>query len=244
VVIIKLERHEKWNRLRIPRFIYWEMDIDPRILWIEGRRAVSPSFIPDLRRKDYHVEIVSTGVEALSRLSDIDPDLVVVNAASMRTTGKRICQSINGQSDGLPVVLITDRDLQVTRTIQADVVLTLPFTTRKLINRIAPLLPGDDKNFLRAGPIRLDLDKKRVKCESREANLTPRLVQLLKLMMENPNEVIERGKIFYKVWETDYMGDTRTLDVHMSWLRKAIEKDPRNPKFLITIRGMGYRLDV
>jgi DNA-binding response OmpR family regulator len=63
-------------------------------------------------------------------------------------------------------------------------------------------------------------------------------------MMENPNEVIERGKIFYKVWETDYMGDTRTLDVHMSWLRKAIEKDPRNPKFLITIRGMGYRLDV
>jgi len=228
----------------IPRFIYWEMDIIPRILWIEGRRAVGPSFIPGLRSKDYHVEIVSTGVEALSRLSDIDPDLVVVNAASMRTTGKRICQSINGQSDGLPVVLITDRDLQVTRTIQADVVLTLPFTTRKLINRIAPLLPGDDKNFLRAGPIRLDLDKKRVKCESREANLTPRLVQLLKLMMENPNEVIERGKIFYKVWETDYMGDTRTLDVHMSWLRKAIEKDPRNPKFLITIRGMGYRLDV
>ena len=63
-------------------------------------------------------------------------------------------------------------------------------------------------------------------------------------MMENPNEVIERGKIFRKVWETDYTGDTRTLDVHMSWLRKAIEKDPRNPEFLITMRGMGYRLDV
>ncbi|MFC2053852.1 response regulator transcription factor [Chloroflexota bacterium] len=220
------------------------MEIEPRILWIEGRRAVSPSFIPGLRSKGYHIEIVSTGVEALSRLSDTDPDLVVVNAASMRTTGKRICQSINGQSDGTPVVLITDRDLKETRTIQADVVLTLPFTTRKLVNRITPLLPGDDKNLLRAGPIRLDLDKKRVKCDSREANLTPRLVQLLKLMMENPNEVIERSKIFRKVWETDYTVDTRTLDVHMSWLRKAIEKDPRNPKFLITIRGMGYRLDV
>ena len=228
----------------VPRRIYREMEIEPRILWIEGRRAVSPSFIPDLRRKDYHIEIVSTGVEALSRLSEIDPDIVVVNAASMRTTGKRICQSINGQLDDLPVVLITDRDLSETRTIQADVVLTLPFTTRKLVNRIAPLLPGDDKNLLRAGPIRLDLDKKRVMCESREANLTPRLVQLLKLMMENPNEVIERGEIFRKVWETDYTGDTRTLDVHMSWLRKAIEKDPRNPEFLITMRGMGYRLDV
>jgi DNA-binding response OmpR family regulator len=63
-------------------------------------------------------------------------------------------------------------------------------------------------------------------------------------MMENPNEVIERGEIFRKVWETDYTGDTRTLDVHMSWLRKAIEEDPRNPEFLITMRGMGYRLDV
>jgi DNA-binding response OmpR family regulator len=87
------------------------------------------------------------------------------------------------------------------------------------------------------------MDGKRVRCLDKEERLTPRLIQLLKTLMEHPGEVIEREKLFSEVWRTEYTGDTRTLDVHISWLRQAIEEDPRNPRYLKTIRGVGYRLD-
>jgi DNA-binding response OmpR family regulator len=94
------------------------------------------------------------------------------------------------------------------------------------------------------GPIRLDLEKRRVRCLGKSTKLTPRLVVLLNLLMEKHGEVVEREPLFKKAWETNYTGDTRTLDVHISWLRRAIELDPENPKFLKTIRGVGYRLDI
>jgi len=94
------------------------------------------------------------------------------------------------------------------------------------------------------GPIRLDLEKRRVRCMGKSTKLTPRLVTLLQLLMEKHGEVVEREPLFKKAWETNYTGDTRTLDVHISWLRQAIELDPDNPKLLKTIRGVGYRLDV
>jgi len=120
----------------------------------------------------------------------------------------------------------------------------LPFTAQKLVNRIKPLLPGDGKNMVHAGPLKLDLDKRRVRCLNKSSKLTPRLIALLRLLMDKHGEVVERDALFKKVWETNYTGDTRTLDVHISWLRQAIEIDPDNPKFLKTIRGVGYRLDV
>ena len=113
-----------------------------------------------------------------------------------------------------------------------------------MVNRIRHLLPGDGKDSLHAGPIRLDLDKRIVRCLGRQTRLTPRLVRLLKILIEHPGEVIERRLLFSKVWETDYTDDTRTLDVHVYWLRRAIEADPEKPKFLKTVRGVGYRLDV
>ena len=220
------------------------MQSEARILWIEGKRAVSPYFIPGLRKKGFKIETVSTGGEALSRLPDKSLNLVVVNAASMRTSGTRICHSIQNHSGGIPVLLITERSVSDLRGIEAEVVLQLPFTTRKLINRIKPYIPGDDKNALRAGPIKLYTDKKRISCEGREASLTPRMVHLMRIFMENPNQVIDRKDLFREVWETEYTEDTRTLDVHISWLRKAIEEDSRHPKYLITIRSEGYRLEV
>jgi DNA-binding response OmpR family regulator len=87
------------------------------------------------------------------------------------------------------------------------------------------------------------VDGKRVRCQGKEERLTPRLTHLLQTLMEHAGEVIEREKLFSEVWKTEYTGDTRTLDVHISWLRQAIEEDPRNPRFLKTIRGVGYRLD-
>jgi len=215
-----------------------------RILWIEGKRAHSPSFIPNLRKKGYTVDVVFTGTEALARLDEIDPDLVILNASSMRTSGKRICYAIRERVDGLPILLITSAGSNIPDDICAQVVLELPFTVRKLHNRIVPLLPGDGENMLHVGPIRLDLERKRVRCQGREARLTPRLTTILRTLMLHKGEVLERKELFRQIWRTEYTGDTRTLDVHISWLRQAIEIDPRNPQFLKTIRGVGYRLDV
>lgn len=214
------------------------------ILWIESKRANSPEFIPGLRKKGYLIETVPTGAQALSHLEGIAPDLVVVNAASMRSNGSRICKSIRYQESELPILLITARNQDYPEEICADVILPLPFTIRKLNNRITRILPGDSDQIIRGGPIRLDPERQIVTSHGKEKRLTPRLMMLLKTFLESPGIVIKREKLFRSIWETNYVGDTRTLDVHISWLRQAIEKDPRNPKLLVTIRGVGYRLDI
>jgi DNA-binding response OmpR family regulator len=215
-----------------------------RILWIEGKRADGPSFVPLLRKKDFLVETVLTGTEAITRLSNFDPDLVVINAASLRTSGKRICNDLRKHVNGIPILLIAKPDQMISEDVCANAVLTLPFTLRKLVNRILPLLPGEGSQSLHIGPLWLDLERKRVHCLGREARLTPRLALLLQALMQRAGEVIDRKQLFREVWNTNYTGDTRTLDVHSSWLREAIEEDPRKPRFLKTIRGLGYRLDI
>lgn len=214
-----------------------------RILWVEGKRTDSKSFVPSLRKKEYWVEIVPTGSAAVACLVEVDPDLVVVNAASLRSSGKRICNEIREKSSELPIVLIVSPEHAISGVTSANVVLELPFTSRKLLNRIAPLLPGDGKNILHVGFIRLDLERKRVRCLGREARLTPRMTHLLQVLLIHAGEAVERQRLFSEVWDTKYTVDTRTLDVHISWLREALEDNPRQPQFLKTIRGVGYRLD-
>jgi DNA-binding response OmpR family regulator len=213
------------------------------LLVIESRHAEIPSFASDLQKKGFDVHLAQNGSKAVARLKEVSPSLVVINAASLRSTGLRICQSIREKDPKLPIILILENDNEVSKD-AADAVLTLPFTVQKLVNRINPLLPGDGKNVLHVGPIRLDLEKRRVRCFGRSTKLTPRLVTLLHLLMDKHGEVVEREPLFKKAWETNYTGDTRTLDVHISWLRRAIELDPDNPKLLKTIRGVGYRLDI
>ena len=210
---------------------------------MEGKRADSASFVSSLRNKEYWVEIVPTGSVAVARLVEVDPDLVVVNAASMRSSGKRICNEIREKSGKLPIVLIVSPEHALSGVASANAVLVLPFTSRKLLNRIAPLLPGDGKNILHVGYIRLDLERNRVRCLGREARLTPRMTHLLQVLLLHAGEAVDRQKLFSEVWETKYTLDTRTLDVHISWLREALEENPRQPQFLKTIRGVGYRLD-
>ena len=215
-----------------------------RILWVEGKRANSPSFVPSLRKKEFQVEVVPTGNTALESLLIFDPDVVVVNAASLRTSGRRICKELRNKVNNLPIIVISQDDEVNSEQIDANVVLHLPFTARKLLNRIIHLLPADETQILHAGPIRLNLRLKKVRCKGREARLTPRLVRLLQILMEHPGEMLRREDLFREVWNTAYVGDTRTLDVHVSWLREAIEEDPRRPRFIKTVRGVGYRLDV
>lgn len=213
------------------------------LLVIEGRHAEIPSFASDLQKKGFDIRSFQNGSQAVSKLKQINPAIVVINAASLRSTGIRICLSLRKKDPKLPIILILEKEKPVDKDL-ADSVLALPFTAQKLVNRVKALMPGDGNNMINVGPIRLDVEHRRVKCLGKSTKLTPRLITLLNILMDKHGEVVEREALFKKVWETNYTGDTRTLDVHISWLRRAIELDPDNPKFLKTIRGIGYRLDV
>jgi len=215
------------------------------VLWIEGRWSNNPNFVSILEKKGFNIDTVPTGKAALEVLEKSKYDLVVVNAASMRTSGKRICLAIKEKKNRIPVLLICDPEKVMRGNSDCiNVVLVLPFTSRKLVNRIEPLLPGDETRLMKIGPIRLDKDRNQIRSYGKKTTLTPRLIRLLEMLIDNRGKVVEREELFKKVWRTNYTGDTRTLDVHISWLRQAVEKDPRNPQLLKTIRGVGYRLDV
>ncbi len=214
------------------------------ILLIEGKRAEHPSFFMGLTRKGFHVDSVPSGSAALTRLVERQPHLVLIDAASMRTSGKRICQSIRKKVPGIPIVLIVEQEVESSNGLDAEVVLSQPFTLQKLLNRIRPLLPSDEKNLIVVGDLQLDVEQRWVRYQERQSSLTPRLVALLKALMDRKGEVIDRKELFRMVWETGYTGDTRTLDVHISWLRQAIEEDPRHPRLIKTVRSVGYRLDL
>jgi len=215
-----------------------------KILLIEGKRTEHASFVTGLIKKGFQVETVANGTAALTRLAEDRPHLVLVDAASMRTSGRRICQSIRQQFSGLPITLVLAAKMPEQDKFEADVVLVQPFTLQKLLNRIRPLLPVEPRDVVTVGPLQLDLEQRMARLDNRQARLTPRLVVLLRTLMEHPGEVIERKALFSQVWDTNYTEDTRTLDVHMSWLREALEDDPRHPVYIKTVRGVGYRLDL
>jgi DNA-binding response OmpR family regulator len=218
--------------------------MDANILLIEGKRVDNPTYFSGLTKKGYHVDTVPNGSGALVFLDDHFPQLVLINAVSMRTSGRRICKSIRDKAKDIPIVLVVNENEENLENIQANVVLALPFTLQKLLNRIRPLLPSEEKKLHQVGTLRLDVEHRKVYFRDKQVGLNPRLILLLKTLMDHQGEVISRDDLFKTVWETAYIGDTRTLDVHISWLRHALEEDPRHPKYIKTVRGVGYRLDV
>jgi len=217
--------------------------VSAKILVVEGNRVEHESFIEGLRKKGFMVSSAANGTIALIRVKEVVPDVVVIDAPSLRTNGKRICQSLRRENSKQAIILIVDGAQPAPLQVEANAILPLPFTAQKLANRIRTLLPETGRNVITAGPVKLYLDQNLVRCLSKRTVLTPRLVVILELLIEHRGEVIDRETLYKKAWETDYTGDTRSLDVHISWLRRALESDPRNPRFLKTIRGVGYRLD-
>jgi DNA-binding response OmpR family regulator len=214
------------------------------ILLIESDRASAPSFAPALEKKGYEVTIRHDVSKALNKLNSDDPDLVVLDAASMRTPGTRLCRRIRQQLDGMPIILVSPEGTQPQPGSGASLMLIHPFTPRKLLNRVARMVPGDKKDQIEVGPIRLNTAQRKVKAHGRESRLTPKQSDLLEVFLKNPGRLLTRKSLLQQVWNTDYTGDTRTLDVHISWLRQAVEKDSRRPRLIRTIRGMGYRFDL
>ena len=215
-----------------------------KVLLIESDRASTSSFAAALERKGFSVQIYNNMKKALSAASKRKPDVIILDAASMRTTGTRLCKRAREKLDGTPIILVSPEGSQPDPGCGASQTLVQPFTPRKLINRVDRLIPGDERETLKLGPIKLDKAKNRVYTKSGQSRLTPKLAKLLEIFMNNPGRLMMRKTLIRKVWHTDYTGDTRTLDVHMSWLRQAIEEDPSSPELLKTIRGMGYRLDL
>jgi DNA-binding response OmpR family regulator len=214
------------------------------VLLLESNRANAPSFAPAFNRKGYSVSVYNNLGNALSDAKKTPPDIVVLDAASMKTSGARMCRKTRSTLDGVPIILVSPEGTRPDPGSGASLILVHPFTPRKLLNRVERLLPVDDNFTLETGPIKLNLTQLKVRCYKKESRLTPKLAKLIELFMQNPGRLMTRKKLIRKVWHTDYTGDTRTLDVHMSWLRHAIEPDPSDPQLLKTIRGMGYRLDI
>jgi DNA-binding response OmpR family regulator len=214
------------------------------IILIESSRASAPSFAPALEKKGYSVDIYHKIEPAIKAAEADPPEVVILDAASMRTSGTRMCRAIRTKLDGLPIILVSPKNSEPDPSNGASVTLIHPFTPRKLLNRVARLLPGDESYMLEVGPIRLNLAQRKVFAQGKESRLTPKQTKLLEAFMLNPGRLLTRKTLIKQIWQTDYFGDTRTLDVHMSWLRGAIEEDPSKPKYLKTIRGMGYRLDI
>ncbi len=212
------------------------------ILLIEKEGSKAPTFTVALQRKGYRVNVAPTGVMALDCARLVRPALIILNAASLGSTGVRICRQLR-DAIGAPIIHILAEGtyLDPSQEISCEIVLTLPFTPRKLINHIKRLLPTARRDVIVSGPIRLAPSARVVEVNGHETHLTPKTAVLLQVFLQHPGEVLDRGYLMRQVWDTNYVGDTRTLDVHVRWVREAIEAEPAAPRHILTVRGVGYR---
>jgi DNA-binding response OmpR family regulator len=213
------------------------------ILLVEGARPAS-SLAPALEGRGYRVVRASNSKEALSRVRTDAPALAVVNSTSLHTDGLRICLDLKDATATMPVVVIVRAGTDPDKITCADAVLARPFTARKLINRIVRMLPDSVGEVLQAGDFSFNPDSRSLRVDKTEYHLTPMKARLLEVFMRHPGEVLSREYLMKHVWRTDYLGDTRTIEVHIRWLREIIEEDATHPCYLQTIRGVGYRFSV
>lgn len=213
------------------------------ILLIESKKTDGRKFGAKLIKKGFEVYEAMTSKQAIDILNSYPIDLIVVNAISFDTNGARLCASVDDNNHRkVPLVLLVKEPIKITT--RADLVLSDPITPQKLINRFSVYFPKEQAEIIEAGPICLDVSNRLVTCREKTTRLTPKLLAILKMLMEHKDDVLDRNELFSIVWDTDYLGDTRTLDVHISWLRNAIEEDPSDPKIIETVRGVGFQLTI
>jgi len=217
------------------------------ILVVEGASAGANSLAPGVAKAGLTVAIVNSGSEAISWVEHQSPDLIVFDASTMRSSGVRTCRRLRKALPIVPLIYCRISALGEDRSAEADIYLAKPFTARKLLNRIWTLLPADDldEEIVRLGPLTLFCAKRSVDVAGRgEQRLTPKMAGLLEVFLRQPNQIVSRNTLMEVVWNTNYFGDTRTLDVHIRWLREIVEEDPASPELLKTVRGVGYILSV
>jgi DNA-binding response OmpR family regulator len=220
-----------------------------RILLCQAPDTQLPQLEAALAKKEHDVVGVLdlTDLDNLVQVEALKPvDLAIVDASSA-LDGTASCHAFYQSYPNIPMLLLIAEEEQIgaeTRDLTRGNVLRMPFTPRKVTNRVERVITRPHSTILTVGDLTLDMDKRCVARGDIVRRLTPRQAQLLEVLMRNAGHTLTRKYLMETVWETDYMGDTRTLDVHVRWIRERIEEHPSSPRYLRTVRGVGYHFDV
>jgi len=225
----------------------------PKILLVEDERSIAEGLKISLESEGFQVAWAKDGTEALGAWERTRPDIIVLDLMLPGVSGTEVCRTIRTRSD-VPIIMLTARDTEVDRVvgleIGADDYLTKPFSTRELIARIRAILrraplgataPAADELPIEASGVRVDRSRHEVTVDGRPVELPPKEFELLAVLVEYAGRVLTRNQLIDEVWGSDYVGDTKTLDVHIRRLRGRIEDDPTEPRRIRTVRGVGYR---
>jgi DNA-binding response OmpR family regulator len=209
------------------------------ILVVEGRKPTAEHLAPVLNDQGYHTVTARTRREGLTKVERAHPAGVVLDSPSLRFNCWRFCDALQDSDFQIPVLMLLSEGEKIDRSSGAHAYLRYPISNRKLTNRVSKLLSA----VLQVGDVIFNVEQRRVIYSKHGGHLTPRQARLLEILMRHPGETLTRSFLMKQVWDTDYIGDTRTLDVHIHWVRNAIEEDPKSPVYLRTVRRVGYRFE-
>ena len=226
-----------------------------RILLVEDEESYREPLAYLLGKEGYDVSTAATGPDALVRFDDDGADLVLLDLMLPGLSGTEVCRRLRATSE-VPIIMLTAKDGEIDKVVGlelgADDYVTKPYSSRELLARIRAVLrrgeaarradDEDDADLLTLGPIEMDVDRHVVRVHDGQVNFPLKEFELLELLMRNPGRVLTRGQLIDRIWGSDYVGDTKTLDVHVKRIRAKIEDDPSAPRLLTTVRGLGYKL--
>jgi len=225
-----------------------------RILVVEDEDSFSDALSYLLGREGFEVGLADTGPKAIEEFDRNGADLVLLDLMLPGLSGTEVCRQLRQRSN-IPIIMLTAKDSEVDKVVGlelgADDYVTKPYSSRELVARIRAVLRRNsalaeddiDGHILSAGPVRMDVDRHMVSVGTNTVQLPLKEFELLEFLMRNSGRVLTRIQLIDRVWGSDYVGDTKTLDVHIKRLRAKIEEDPANPVFIQTVRGLGYKME-
>ncbi|RCV54854.1 response regulator transcription factor [Marinitenerispora sediminis] len=223
-----------------------------RVLVVEDEESYSDALSYLLRKEGFEVAVAPTGTVALETFDRTGADLVLLDLMLPGLSGTEVCRTLR-QKSNVPVIMLTAKDSEIDKVVGlelgADDYVTKPFSSRELVARIRAVLRrrGEDEALLpttlEAGPVRMDVERHVVTVRGDNVQLPLKEFELLEVLLRNAGRVLTRMQLIDRVWGADYVGDTKTLDVHVKRLRAKIEEDPGSPRFIVTVRGLGYKFE-
>jgi len=221
-------------------------------LVVEDEESFSDALSFMLKREGYEVTVAGDGNDAVHEFDSHGADLVLLDLMLPGLSGTEVCRAIRGKSN-VPIIMVSAKDGEIDKVLGlelgADDYVTKPFSSRELLARVrAVLRRGSDGEDLlplvvESGPVRMDVDRHVVTVRGTQIPMPLKEFDLLELLVRNAGRVLTRGQLIDRIWGSDYVGDTKTLDVHVKRLRAKIEEDPANPAHLVTVRGLGYKFE-
>jgi two-component system, OmpR family, response regulator RegX3 len=221
-----------------------------RVLVVEDEESFSDALSYMLRREGFDAVVADNGPQALAEFDRSGADIVLLDLMLPGLSGTEVCRALRARSS-VPIIMLTAKDGEIDKVVGlelgADDYVTKPYSARELVARIRAVLRrrGDAQSagVLEAGPVRMDVERHTVSVDGATVALPLKEFDLLEFLLRNTGRVLTRGQLIDRVWGADYVGDTKTLDVHVKRLRAKLEPDPAVPKHLLTVRGLGYKLE-